>query len=501
MFQILGSAVLEEYYSKHSASLYQFLKPLVKETYADNERIVFYNYAPLDSELLDHLTKTLEYLNIPEFFVEVISNQKSTQDYLLNRINVQLIDHIESTRPAKVIPIFNDKNMCAHAWAGIHLWPDGTAGPCCESLYKIPKPNGELYNIKNDSINDIINSPWMNQLRDDFRNGVKPKNCEFCWVREDLGQDSRRTLATYRLKNIYGDINWEQEGQLMYLGGHLGSLCNLKCRICDSRFSSSIANEKLLELPIESRKGSLYYERLKTSEWVFETAFWDELKQHSSVIKSYELLGGEPFLLKETLSYMQYLIDNNLSQDTVFYFSSNGTQYPKVLELADQFKTIEITLSIDNVGDRYELERCNAKWDEVEQNVQRMVNLRERVKNLKIFLCVTVNIQNVLYLPELLAWSRTIKFDSFYLNYVHRPQYLSITAMTPSAKDLVIKQLESADLTDSERIEVDAVISAIKSSDGSDGKEFCKVMKRFDLSRNQNFAVTHADIAKTMGYV
>jgi len=499
-YKIVGDCTLEDFYSKPSSALYQFLLPLKKDSFAENERIVFYNFAKINDEFLLHLQKTLNYLDIPEFFILVITNQKSTVERL-PEINCKLVSHADSPTVDKIIPIFNnDNSMCAHAWIGAHLYPDGTAKPCCNSSLTISKPDGTPYNIKQDSISDIVNSKCMQDLRQEFRDNKKPKSCSACWQRESQGQESRRTIVPYKLENIYGQINWEQEGQLTYLGGHLGSLCNLKCRICSSTFSSSIANEYLSEVSFTDKKDSTHYRNLKNSEWVFDDKFWAELRINAKKIKNYEFLGGEPFMLKQNLEFLKFLVDSGFSKETIFYFSTNGTQYPNILDYSEHFKRLEIVFSIDNIGERFELERCNAKWYEVESNLQRMIAQREKTKNLSIDLCVTVNIQNVLYLPEIFQWIRTVDVDSFYINYVLYPEYLSITSLTTQAQDLVIDRLTSVELTAKEKIEIDAVVNIIKTSIGSDGKEFIQQMKRFDRVRNQNFAITHTDIAKAMGY-
>ena len=499
-YQVLDSCTLEGLYSKPSNALYEFLTPLKKESFADNEKIVFYNFSKINIDLLIHLQKTLTYLDIPEFFVLVVTNQKSTIE-ALSEIECKLVSYTEFPAADKIIPIFNnDDSMCAHAWVGIHLFPDGTAKPCCDSALTISKPDGIPYNIKQDTIDDILNSECMQEFRQAFRNKEKPISCNKCWQREDQGQESRRTITPYKIENIYGKINWEQEGELMYLGGHLGTLCNLKCRICSSNFSSSIANEYLSSISFNDKKDSQHYQNLKNSEWVFENTFWDYLKFNADKIKNYEFLGGEPFMLKQNLEFLKFLVDNNLSKDTIFYFSTNGTQYPNILDYSEHFKRLEIIFSIDNVGERFELERCNAIWSNVEYNLNRMIAQREKTKNLSIDLCITVNIQNVLYLPEILYWVRTVNVDSFYINYVTDPKYLSITSLTEQGKHLVIDRLSNAEFIGKEKSEIAAIIGVIKNSCGSDGTEFIKEMKRFDQIRNQDFAKTHTDIAKAMGY-
>ena len=129
-----------------------------------------------------------------------------------------------------------------------------------------------------------------------------------------------------------------------------------------------------------------------------------------------------------------------------------------------------------------------------------MIIQREKFKNLKIDLCITVNIQNVLYLSEILSWVRSVNIDSYYFNYVNTPKYLAITNLTDNGKELVINTLTTGKFTTIEQFDIDATIDIIKNSQGSDGVEFVQQMQRFDRLRNQDFSKTHSDIAKAMGY-
>jgi hypothetical protein len=69
--------------------IYDLLKPLYKSKFNDNEIIVFYCFAPLShrfndmpAELLSRLQKMLVYIDIPNFFCVIITNNKKMQPEL-----------------------------------------------------------------------------------------------------------------------------------------------------------------------------------------------------------------------------------------------------------------------------------------------------------------------------------------------------------------------------------------------------------------------------------
>ena len=167
-----------------------------------------------------------------------------------------------------------------------------------------------------------------------------------------------------------------------------------------------------------------------------------------------------------------------------------------------EFGRVDIAFSIDNVGDRFEYERYGAKWVEANQIIDD-VHFAQSVDtpNITTQLCFTINIQNVYYLDELLAWAEEKEFGSVYFNMLHSPERMSVQYMTAAAKELVLNKLKSTFwTTDKYQQEIDNVITFIENGPGSDGTEFCRQMKQTDAYRKQNFMDTHPEIAQTMGY-
>ena len=203
----------------------------------------------------------------------------------------------------------------------------------------------------------------------------------------------------------------------------------------------------------------------------------------------------------ENLNFMQYLIDTGQSKHAIFEFITNGTQYPAILDQASEFRRLTITISIDNTGPRFEYERSGANWELVEKNVDRFIANKNKNKSLKIGVCITINIQNVFYLPELVKWINHKKIDHYYYNFLNGPDYFCINDLTPTAKKLVLGKLESAVLLPADRKKLDYIINRLHRSSTSDGSEFCRYMREKDIIRNENFSISHPEIANAMGYV
>jgi MoaA/NifB/PqqE/SkfB family radical SAM enzyme len=347
----------------------------------------------------------------------------------------------------------------------------------------------------------------MQNLRRQFRNGEKPATCKLCWDEEDAGRTSKRIHSQVRLKELYPKVDWANDDpdQLWFLDLKLGNICNLKCRICGSWSSSKWADEELKYMPKDfDKKQHIAYQWLKQGAWPrnSDTSFWENLRQLISNIKYIEFTGGEPWLIEEHFELLNFAVKEGYSKNIDIHYNTNATQsiLPH-LDLFSQFGRVDIAFSIDNVGDRFEYERYGADWQQANDIIDTTHSSQAIINNITTQLCFTVNIQNVYYLDELLAWADSKKFGSIYFNMMHSPDHMSIQYMTPAAQELVLSKLRTTSWTNNfYQTEINNIIKFIENGTGSDGKEFLEKMQRTDAYRKQNFKDTHYEIAIAMGY-
>jgi sulfatase maturation enzyme AslB (radical SAM superfamily) len=209
-------------------------------------------------------------------------------------------------------------------------------------------------------------------------------------------------------------------------------------------------------------------------------------------IENFDFYGGEPFLLKQLTRLISTAVSRGHAGHIRLHFNSNGSIFPThLIEFWSQFKEINLAISIDNVGARFELER-GGSWSVIEDNINRFSKLN--LPNFKYYLFPSMNIQNVLYLDELYAWADSIGLE-ITPNYVLEPQCFSIDNLTDRAKSLVVDKFSN-----SGNAEIQKIVQRITKSAGSDGREFVQIMKNFDNMRAQRFDLTHKEIAIAMGY-
>lgn len=393
------------------------------------------------------------------------------------------------------------ETICILPWVSIETSPVGTARPCCLAINEIVDDNGKKFNLRENSIENVYRSRYMQDLRADFLQGKQPKTCKRCWEEEAAGRTSKRMNSRVRLKEYYNAVDWANTNpdQLWFIDLKLGNICNLKCRICGSWSSSKWAKEEIDYVPNVNRKEHLAHKFLVAGAWPRETkVFWENLKTLLPNIRYLEFTGGEPFLIEQHFDLLRFAVEQGHSEHIDIHYNTNGTVWPEASELWNNFRHVEIAFSIDNTEQRFEYERYGAHWPNVLSNIIKANKLRS--SKLSTQLCCTVNVQNVYYLPEICDWISTQTFDHVYFNMLHDPWQMNIARMTSEAKDLVINRLRGHKFDHRYQSEMLKIAQFIENGVGSNGLDFCRKIKQTDEYREQDFLVTHTAIAKAMGY-
>jgi len=510
---------LKQFLFLPSSSLYRTLKKLYKSEYLPDERIVIAFQGKIPYDLLAHLQRVVQHLDITNCFIVVCntdSNTKETLNWVHNKYSTdptefelcaidipddQVVNGLIDHRPLLNPP----ENMCMYPWNNIEFKPNGTVRPCCLYSNPVTDANGNEFNMTSKelfSVDDIYFSPAMKTLRQDFRDGKKNVGCSKCWREEESGKKSDRMLYNWVLRDKLYDIDYESETieNITSVDLKLGNLCNLSCRICNPELSSSWAAETIKNLPnLSERKKHPAYISLRNGEWPkTQLAFWDEFIKLLPNLIYCQFAGGEPLMLPYQFEVLKKAIETNYAKNITLRYNTNGTQCPEeIFDLWKEFKLVHLDISIDDIGDRFEYQRNGALWNEVMKNIRRFN--QERRSNFKTQVSTAVSIMNVLYLPEMHAWYNSENFDSWWLNVVWTPGYC-ITELSTEAKNLVLDRLNKYDFGEHQS-QVDVIISIIQNSDFKNDSNFIKKIKHIDLIRNQDLRLAHKEIANAMGYV
>lgn len=394
--------------------------------------------------------------------------------------------------------------FCVLPWVSIEASPIGTVRPCCLAEEELVDNAGEKFNLATASFSTIQNSHSMRKLRQEFIDKKQPQTCRKCFREERAGRTSKRMHTLDRLKHMLAnEADWTLDAKpLMFLDLKLGNICNLKCRICGSWSSSTFATEELANLPPEEKKSSHHYQMLRQGAWPRENPyFWAEIDQVVDQIRYIEFTGGEPFMIQEHFNMLQGLVDRGIAGNIEIHYNTNGTQYPEDAEtIWSHFKLVEIAVSVDDVGSRFEYQRSNAVWEEVQTNIRRFKELKSRHANIQLQFCCTINVFNVYYLDELADFVYAQGFDYVYWNMMHEAYYFSISTLPDAAKQAIATRLSAVEVNDHARSEFNRVIDFMNAGVSLDG--FLLKMKIADLDRkrNQDLSIIEPEFASIIGY-
>jgi len=219
-------------------------------------------------------------------------------------------------------------------------------------------------------------------------------------------------------------------------------------------------------------------------------------------IRYIEFTGGEPFMIQEHFDMLQGLVDRGIAHNIEIHYNTNGTHYPEDADtIWKHFKLVEIAFSIDDVGERFEYQRTNAVWSEVCRNIGWFRTLREHYANIRLQVCSTVNVFNVLYLEELANWIDQQQFDFVYWNMMHEAYYFSVGTMPDAAKMAVKQQLMQAQVNDWHKQEFYKIIDFMTRGVSLDGNILRMKIADLDRKRNQNLSQTQPELAQLIAYV
>ena len=264
------------------------------------------------------------------------------------------------------------KNYCHNAFTGLDISPAGTIKPCCKFLDReIPK-----FDIK-DGIASYKDSEFLKDLQDQFLRDQRPKGCSRCWTEEDAGIHSKRQLDYIRHKSHFDRLKTDHN-EFTNISLSFGNICNFSCRICgpaqSSRWVSEILRHDNISYPIH--------------RWYKDKDVMDDIFNHTKTAVHFDIPGGEP-LLVEIDEHFDFLgrFDLEKSKDISLHYTTNGSVLPKkeFLDVWKSFKEVDIQLSIDDTGERFEYNRWPGKWADVYDNIKSFQKL-ERENNNIIFL-------------------------------------------------------------------------------------------------------------------
>jgi sulfatase maturation enzyme AslB (radical SAM superfamily) len=257
----------------------------------------------------------------------------------------------------------------------------------------------------------------IKQLRETMLSGERPVACQKCWSLEDQGKVSDRQLKNSAFDFYTNrDIRYIEEDcrkgdfspRIIKL--FTSNLCNSTCVTCEPQASTAWAtlrNVKVFKVMPQTVIDSLVYKDFVMLNFV----------------------GGEPLKEKKNFDILSQLIAVN-NTECFISITTNGSVVLSDAQktILKQFKNLNINLSIDGIGPRFEYMRYPLSWDLLLENIDFF-----RKNNNEISIAYTISNVNILYYTETVNWFKEQGFNHNHI-LVSEPSYFSPNALPPQVK-------------------------------------------------------------------
>ena len=397
-------------------------------------------------------------------------------------------------------------NGCVNAYMNLSIHPTGGVRPCCMSDKFLTTDTGET-SLDKASIKDFWYSKDRKDFADALDSGERIVDCTACWQEEDAGKESKRI----RDNREYKDRTFDFESLPVVLDLSMGNLCNLKCRICSPRHSTPWLRE---EAAIHSPKDIKGY--MKQPKWLiakesFEQTndfVWEDIKELLEHAERFDFAGGEPFYIPAHWKMIEHSVTQGFSKNQYLHYNTNGTIYPtKYIDLLDKFKTVDIQISSDGIGKKFDYLRHGSPFELCEENIDKFLEARDNAKTTwYIGACLSVSAFNVFDFFETYE-HYAAKGLRMYVNTVH--DHHGVRIIPAELKQKLIKRLEATeskyDVHDWTR-QRDMICNLLRNTEYNehDWNNFWKEIRLRDKVRNESFEETfpeYYNLAKEYIYV
>ena len=317
---------------------------------------------------------------------------------------------------------------CSLPWTHVCVRPDDTLKPCCRYQYG---PGDTQHSVDLDSIatNGVaaLNTDYLNTLRGDLLAGIPRTECKKCYVEEKNYRNSLRN-------NMNPVINLKQSdcdthfNSVQYLELSIDNICNLQCRMCDSKFSSRlIGRDQFLGNPVH-KKLEPNYTKLRNLDL--------------SKLTRIKLLGGEPFITPNFEQFLDFIAEHVDVSQVYIDINTNATTIPSdsIVYKLNQFSFLEFNVSLDSYTSSNNYQRWGGDYETVFKNVKEFERIFKKKAIAYHSTISTLTANDLAYTLNILQ-----KLHGYHVSvdFVRSPEHLCMLYAPDDYKDWVLAANES----------------------------------------------------------
>lgn len=262
--------------------------------------------------------------------------------------------------------------------------------------------------------------------RKELRDNIQHSKCWRCWESENQGSKSYRQVLGTDTAPHNVDQTLIKAPKILEI--KFSNLCNQRCIFCSSNCSSLW--EAIDPVP-EEKLGILRGPEVAKAILEFADRNYKD-------IKTFQMFGGEPVLVKEFDQIFDLVLRKpisdgykTLSFSTNMYFNDNYRKNfeDKIERVLDLGHNLYFRFSIDALRERGEYLRENLVWDVMEKNLDSFMNKFHNHPNIGRMRCnIALNITNIVYLEEMMHFIHQKGWTNVepHYNYVAKPEHFYV---------------------------------------------------------------------------
>ena len=317
--------------------------------------------------------------------------------------------------------------FCMLPWIHLCVRPDETLKPCCRYQTKDDPVNVNLDALKTNGISEM-NNDYLKNLRQDMLDGVKRLECTKCYIQEQNNEltdrASLRKFLNWRFSPYLKDNYTNEFDSVRYIEMSLDNICNLQCKMCDSKFSSKLQlRDKFLEEDV--------FKKLEPSFDKFDNVDLSNLVY-------IKLLGGEPFISPNFIKFLDYIENRSNPSEIQLEIATNGTIIPnnKIIDKLNKYKMLYINVSLDAYDKANDYQRFGSSYKQTYKNAKKYEKI---FKNIHVSFHCAVSLLTANKLSESLNFLMVKNKYHVSVDFVRYPKYLSLLYAPQSYTDWLLE--------------------------------------------------------------
>lgn len=329
------------------------------------------------------------------------------------------------------------KTFCMLPFMHIYGSAGGDMVPCCEAQ-EVPLNN------PGETALESWNNENYKELRRALSEDERPERCNVCWHNEDSGIVSNRQQWEHDNWETFSDkisvnTDYSVNNAPYWVELKVSNFCNLKCIMCSTH--SSYKRVADLDILQKYQKDGYETRLLRPTDLFASLNEWPELWD---TVHTLQFTGGEPIINKEHYDLLEGIPQHLKSKIRLRYASNlSYIKFKKydLIKIWNEFKHVNIKVSMDGVGDVYNYIRQDGDWDTVYANMLALNN----EPGIDVAAGITVQAHNIFQMPEFFQFWKESPVDLKFItaNILQTPKYLSPAVWQGEYRQAIIEKLRA----------------------------------------------------------